>query len=461
MEGDDLRPYETLSHREASNMSPKESAPHTGVFGGIFLLSATVLGAGILAIPHTYNLAGIVNASVSLLVVAIINVFSIWMMMKASDAINVESYEELANKSIPYVGKYISMFFFNILLFGSLSSFLVIIADLLQDIVRFISPTYHWYTDRTVVLLVFVILFVFPLCMLRNISLLEYSSFVAVVLITFFTCVITYQGSVRIYYSNHPSNDTHGYLPIDWSHLKLASFRLQDIFQSLPIIALAYSCQTNVFPIRSELTDPTIARMNRVNLGANLISAFLYILMGFFGYVLYLDIDVDTNGNIINALPEDVFSSILRGLFTVAILFHYPVLHFGMRNSIELTFFSNDAFSWFRHTVLTIIIMGCTMMFAISVPSLSKVIGLTGSLAAFPICFIFPAFFYIRCCFFLESETPTTYLVNNVVQDCLPTKPLTVSNLTRLGLIPPYLVILFSIVAMAISIFESIAEFTR
>jgi amino acid permease len=39
-----------------------------------------VLGAGILAIPHTYNLAGVVNASVSLLIVAVINVFSIWMM---------------------------------------------------------------------------------------------------------------------------------------------------------------------------------------------------------------------------------------------------------------------------------------------------------------------------------------------------------------------------------------------
>jgi hypothetical protein len=50
--------------------------------------------------------------------------------------------------------------------------------------------------------------------------------------------------------------------------------------------------------------------MNRVNLGANLISASLYIFMGFFGYVLYLDIDVNTGGNIINALPEDVFSSV-------------------------------------------------------------------------------------------------------------------------------------------------------
>lgn len=61
---------------------------------------------------------------------------------------------------------------------------------------------------------------------------------------------------------------------------------------------------------RAELSDPTIARMNRVNLGANLISAFLYILMGLFGYILYLDINVKTGGNIINALPEDVFSSV-------------------------------------------------------------------------------------------------------------------------------------------------------
>lgn len=52
--------------------------------------------------------------------------------MKASDAIDVSSYEELADKSIPYVGKYVSMFFFNILLFGSLSSFLVWILTLVD-----------------------------------------------------------------------------------------------------------------------------------------------------------------------------------------------------------------------------------------------------------------------------------------------------------------------------------------
>jgi amino acid permease len=50
--------------------------------------------------------------------------------------------------------------------------------------------------------------------------------------------------------------------------------------------------------------------MNRVNLGANLISALLYILMGFFGYILYSEVDAKTGGNIINALPEDVFSSV-------------------------------------------------------------------------------------------------------------------------------------------------------
>lgn len=431
----------------------KEGHVETNIPGGIFLLSATVLGAGILAIPHTFDLCGIVNTSIALLVVAVVNSYAIWMMMRASDTVNVTSYEDLADKSFPFLGKYITVFFFNILLFGSLSSFLVIIADLLKDIFRYISPGYHWYTDRTVLLFVFTIIFVFPLSMLRNISLLEYSSFVAVILISFFTGVILYKGSMRIHQTNNNHTDV---VPIDWSHVKYASFQLKDIFQSLPIIALAYSCQTNVFPIRAELHDPKIGRMNVVNISANLISAVLYIAMGFFGYILYLDIPTNTGGNIINALPEDLFSTILRALFCIAILFHYPVLHYGMRNSVQLTFFPDLPFSWFRHTVITILIMGCTLLFAITVPSLSKVIGLTGSLAAFPICYMFPALFYIKCCYFLETDKD--FLMVNVQDNCR-VKPLTIKNLCQLGLIPAYLVILFMGFAMGISIYESILAF--
>lgn len=32
--------------------------------------------------------------------------------------------------------------------------------------------------------------------------------------------------------------------------------------------------------------------------------------MGFFGYMLFLDIPINTNGNVINGLPEDVFSTV-------------------------------------------------------------------------------------------------------------------------------------------------------
>jgi len=293
--------------------------------------------------------------------------------------------------------------------------------------------------------------------MLRNISLLEYSSFVAVVLITFFTFVMVFNGSRRIHLTLSPPVNGSDVQPIVWSHILYASFEIGNIFQALPIIALAYSCQTNVFPIRKELHNPTISRMSMVNLGANLISALLYILMGFFGYIMYLDVPDNTKGNIINALPNDLFSTILRALFCVAILFHYPVLHFGMRNSIELTFFSENKFSWFRHTVITIIIMGCTLLFAIQVPNLGKVIGLTGSLAAFPICFILPAFFYIRCCFFLDTDS-VILLVN--VQENMLMKPLTWSNVARVGLIPAYLIIFTMTIAMGISTYESIREFT-
>jgi len=161
----------------------------------------------------------------------------------------------------------------------------------------------------------------------------------------------------------------------------------------------------------------------------------------------------ETGGNIINALPETVFNTILRALFCIAILFHYPVLHFGMRNSIEKTFFADQPFSWVRQTIETVLIMGTTLIFAIVVPSLSKVIGLTGSLAAFPVCFILPAYFYIRSCYCMETDFLNAQETR--------TKSCNYRNGCRIELVPAYGVIIITFISMIISIYESIVEFTR
>ncbi len=87
-------------------------------------------------------------------------------------------------------------------------------------------------------------------------------------------------------------------------------------------------------------------------------------------------------------------AKVVRGFFVFAILFHYPVVHFTFRSTIEKVIFANYDFNWIRHTIETIVIISATLIWSILFPSLQDVFSLTGGIVGelswrfrFPCCF--------------------------------------------------------------------------
>jgi len=157
----------------------------------------------------------------------------------------------------------------------------------------------------------FTVAFIFPLCMLRNISKLEYSSFAAVAIIVFFTGVIIVMGCEGL------ANHTADFHDKNWHPMVF-----KDFFNALPVLALAFTCQMNVFPIWSELHNPTVERMNKINFASMSLSSALYILTGFFGYIMY----PDNKENILIVIPQSTFYVVLRIFFILAISLYYLLL---------------------------------------------------------------------------------------------------------------------------------------
>jgi amino acid permease len=378
------------------------------------------------------------------------------MMVEAGDESGAKTYEDLAEKTFPVVGKYINTLLIAILLFGALVAYMDIIAALLDGLFSQFGR-HLWYTNKDVLLLLFTAVFMFPLCMLKNISKLEYSAFLAVFLIAFFTFVVVVWGimgiakgevewNTTIYLGFPPAgNGPNGHPTV-----------MNSIFSVLPTITLTYGCQPNVFSIRNELSNNNKQRTNYVNLITNGLCLFLYFLMGFFGYLCYPD-QQPYQGNIINAIPSNIFGSVLRALFIIAILFHFPCVHFAIRNTIEVTFFEKYGFSWIRHTVMTIVMICAAMFVSIEIPSLGKVFPLTGSLAAFPVSFIIPALAYIRLVVLKKSNDS---LVDVSTPINTPNhSPNVMSGSVILQMIPPLGVIVVSLVAQGVGLYSSISAF--
>jgi len=280
---------------------------------------------------------------------------------------------------------------------------------------------------------------IFPLTMLRRISLLEYSSFAAVFIIFAFTVVLICLGSARIIYGE-----------IEWDAVRVVNFNLDTIFKATPVVSLAYTCQTSVFPVWRELSNPSIYRMNVVQIIATAIAGILYMTAGFFGYILY---PVNTKSLILDALPSrPPFYLALRLAFAIAIVFHYPIVHFAFRNSLEVTVFRRYKFSWIRHTIQTILVLACTTGLAILVKSdLSKVFDLTGTVAAYPIDFILPVLCYAKICYY-DRETEEEK-EEELLGGARPKKSMIhFRNLLSPGLILPILMLVIATVASVISL---------
>jgi amino acid permease len=273
----------------------------------------------------------------------------------------------------------------------------------------------------------------------------------AVAIIVIFSGITAYFGIFAIVHKE-----------IAWNDLKYFDARPRELFLALPIISLAYTCQLTVFPIWKELSNPTLPRMNIVVMSMAAIAFTLYSVVGFFGYAQFPD---GTPSNIIKAFVGNsnflrIFFDTIRGVFGLAIICHYPVVHFAFRNSIEVTFFSQYQFSWIRHFLITALTVAASTAWAIELPDLGRVFDLTGSFAAFPICFILPALVYLKLVYW--NDLPPSINGSEMDPLFLETqygKPTRTKRLVTPNAILAMVTLVVTAVCCVISIYVSIMEF--
>jgi amino acid permease len=194
---DDIEAYARLSGTQLPTNRFSSSDPtiaKAGLTGSVFVLCASVLGAGLLTIPQQFYKIGFLPTVAFLLAVALLNFYAIYLLTRAAEAGRVDNYEDVVELSLPGIGSYLLTFLLNVGSFGSLVAFLDIIADILQSVVLYLTPARSFFLDKSFLLLVFTFVFILPLCLLRNISMLKYSSFVATMLLTVFVGVIAFWG---------------------------------------------------------------------------------------------------------------------------------------------------------------------------------------------------------------------------------------------------------------------------
>ena len=359
-----------------------------GIFASVMILCGTLMGAGILAFPYAFSLVGLNLGLIITLISLLCGIYALRLLIRLAFTLNVNSYEELGSIIYAKHGANIVALLMFILTFGCLVAYLDIIADASTFALdSLLDDNDHFYAKREFILIISLTFILIPLCLLKNISQLEKASYIAVGILCIFALFLVIYSIVDLITEGHKHREPGE---------KIQFFNLNwNIFESLSIICLAFAAPSSIFPIYHDLKNATYNRMSSVIIYGLLIAGIAYMLTGYFGYVVF---GQNVAGDVLNSLPEHpAIFNIIRIILCIAMIFHYPIIHFGLREALFNSIFADyNELSNTKYILITLLANMLALFIALLLPDLDSIFSLTGALSGFPLVYILPCLFYIK-----------------------------------------------------------------
>ncbi|PQM39420.1 sodium-coupled neutral amino acid transporter 4-like [Prunus yedoensis var. nudiflora] len=359
--------------------------------GSVFNLSCTVIGSGIMSLPATLNMLGLIPGVALIIIAAFLTEASIDFLLRFSKPGSAFSYGDVMGEAFGKVGKVLLQLCVIINNIGSLTvgcfsgstSNGVHHAGILEE-----SLGVHWWTGRAFVLIVLTVVVIVPLICFKRIDSLRFTSAISITLaVVFLVTVIV----ITVYKLILGSIEAPALFP---SVTGLTSFL--NLFTAFPVVVFAYVCHFNVHSIQNELEDSR--RMPAIVQTTVALCAFVYVMTGVFGFLLFGEStlsDLLSNFDTDLGIPySSVFNDIVRISYIGHILLVYPIVLFPLRLNLDGLLFPSArplASDNVRFSLISSGIVVITLLGAILIPSIWVAFEFTGATVGALIAFIFPA----------------------------------------------------------------------
>ncbi|KAF5796503.1 putative amino acid transporter, transmembrane domain-containing protein [Helianthus annuus] len=371
-----------------------------GVYSAVFNLTTTIIGAGIMALPATMKVLGLIAGLVMIILMGVITEVSVELLLRFTVQCKATSYGEVVRQALGSPGRILAEIFIVVNNAGILVVYMIIIGDVFSGSEEHVGVFHQWFgngiwDDRRLVMLIVLIVFLAPLCALDKIESLSMSSAVSVVLAVLFVVIACLVASIMLIKGKLAAPR----LMPDFSSTKA----ILDLLVVIPIMSNAYVCHFNIQPIYNELKGRSPKKMNKVGRITTVICVTVYALTALSGYLLFgenTEADVLTNFDKPLAIR---FSAVLNYIIRVGYIFHlilvFPVIHFSLRQNVDALAFSGVAplsESKNRCLGLTCAILGVIFLASVMIPSIWTAFKFTGATTAVSLGFIFPALIALR-----------------------------------------------------------------
>ncbi|XP_043718803.1 amino acid transporter AVT6E [Telopea speciosissima] len=372
----------------------------SGIPGAVFNLSTTIIGAGIMALPATMKVLGIVLGLIMIVLMGILSEISIELLVRFSVLRKAHSYGDVVQSVLGRPARILCEICIIINNAGVLVVYLIIMGDVMSGSPDHVGVFDQWlgngfWDHRKIVVLIIVVLFLAPLCSLEKIDSLSLSSAASVALAVVFVVVASAIASVKL---------VEGWIAPPRLSPDFGSRKaIMDLLVVIPIMTNAYVCHFNVQPIYNELEGRSPQKMNRVGRITTVLCVLVYAATAVSGYLLFGE---DTESDVLTNFDRDLgirFSSALNYIVRVGYILHlvlvFPVIHFSLRQTVDaLVFEGSEPLSGSRKRSLALTGVLLTLIYIAStmIPNIWTAFKFTGATTAVSLGFIFPSLLALR-----------------------------------------------------------------
>uniref|UniRef100_A0A674E0W4 Solute carrier family 38 member 4 n=1 Tax=Salmo trutta TaxID=8032 RepID=A0A674E0W4_SALTR len=362
---------------------------HTSFGMSVFNLSNAIMGSGILGLSYAMANTGIVLFVVLLLGVAILSLYSVHLCHLFNSC--------LGERAFGWPGKMAAFGSITLQNIGAMSSYLFIVKYELPEVIRAFmgleQSSGEWYMNGNYLVVFVSIGIILPLCILKNLGYLGYTSGFSLSCMVFFLGVVSLTCLLLRYFSI--STAVSVYLGLCFiPRSLLLSFQTA---YTIPILAFSFVCHPEILPIYSELKDRSRRKMQNVSNLSILAMLVMYMFSALFGYLtFYENVEAELLHTFTKVYTFDTMLLLVRLAVLTAVTLTVPIVLFPIRSSINTMLFSQREFSWVRHMLIAAFILLFNNLLVIFVPTIRDIFGFIGSSAATMLIFILPAAFYLR-----------------------------------------------------------------
>ncbi|XP_041853287.1 putative sodium-coupled neutral amino acid transporter 8a [Melanotaenia boesemani] len=395
----------------ASAKPPLDVGPRLGSMGAIFIMLKSALGAGLLNFPWAFERAGGIRNAVTVELISLVFLISGLIILGYSSSICGQCTYQAVVKELcgPAIGQLCEVcFIFNLFMISV--AFLVIVDDQLEKLCDSLYEVltglpksempYHFYTDQRFALLLLCVFLILPMSISKEISIQKYISVLGTLAATYLTVAII------IKYHTRPAGLVYNTPLYSTGISSWAS-----MFSVIPTICFGFQCHEASIAIYSSMENQRLSHWVFVSVVAMIICLVIYSLTGVYGYLTFgKDLKADI---LMSYSSKDILMLIARLLFGISIITIYPITVLLGRSVIQ-----DPLLSWQQRRVgvdlaefesrsrytLTVLWITLTLLIAVFVPDISKVISVIGGISAFFI-FIFPGL----CLMFAMQSEPVSW----------------------------------------------------